>query len=92
MTEIYDLLEPTTLHVSKGDQLDADDTLLLDVDFKWLMAGVGWWIDTARIHEDPSYASKCINSAMTSESIALRNCAAKLFDIHPAAWWAAAYL
>jgi hypothetical protein len=77
---------------SEGDELDADSLLLMDVDFKWLMAGIGWWIDTTRIHQDPSYASKCLNSAMSSESLPLRDCAAKLFGIHPAAWLAAAYL
>lgn len=84
--------EQPTQQASDAAELDADAVLLLDVDFKWLMAGIGWWIDTTRIHQDPSYASKCLNSAMASESLALRNCAAKLFGIHPAAWRASAYL
>ena len=32
--------------------------LLEEVDFKWLMAGQGWWIDTARLHNDPAYAAR----------------------------------
>jgi hypothetical protein len=59
-------------------EIDADTLLLLDVDFKWLMAGHGWWIDSKRIHEDPAYAAQCLDDAMTSASIALLNCAAKL--------------
>jgi hypothetical protein len=59
-------------------ELDADALLLLDVDFKWLMSGHGWWIDTPRIRQDPSYATHCLDYAMTSTSIALFNCATKL--------------
>jgi hypothetical protein len=59
-------------------EFDADALLLLNVDFKWLMSGHGWWIDIPRIHQDPSYAAHCIDYAMTSTSIALLNCAAKL--------------
>jgi hypothetical protein len=84
--------EQPTKQASEADDLDADSLLLLDVDFKWLMAGIGWWVDTTRIHRDPFYATKCLNSAMASESLALRNCAAQLFGIHPAAWLAAPYL
>jgi hypothetical protein len=92
MITINDQIEPPPQRASQVDLLDTSDILLLDVDFKWLMAGFGWWVDTTRIHRDQSYASKCLNSAMTSESLALRNCAAKLFSIHPAAWLTAVYL
>jgi hypothetical protein len=85
MTTFKYQLEPPPQHAQE-DQLDASERLLLDVDFKWLMSGFGWWIDTIRIHQDPSYATQCLNSAMASDSLALRNCAAKLFGIHPATW------
>jgi hypothetical protein len=59
-------------------KLDADALLLLDVDFKWLMSGHGWWIDTPRIHQDSSYAAHCLDYAMNTTSIALLDCAAEL--------------
>ena len=61
----------------------ADDgaSLLTEVDFKWLMAGQGWWIDTTRFHSDPSYAARYLRLAMASSSFALRQCAARLQDL-----------
>lgn len=58
----------------------ADDgsSLLTEVDFKWLMAGQGWWIDTARFHSDPAYAARFLRLARASSSFALRQCAALL--------------
>lgn len=58
----------------------ADEQILLlaEVDFKWLMAGLGWWIDTTRFHSDPAYATGLLQFAMASPSFALRDCAASL--------------
>jgi len=53
-------------------------SLLAEVDFKWLMAGQGWWIDAARFHRDPAYAAGFLRLAMASPSFALRDCAALL--------------
>lgn len=50
--------------------------LLAEVDFKWLMAGQGWWIDTERLHTDPSYCASVIGLALASPCGALRECAA----------------
>ena len=49
--------------------------LLAEVDFKWLMAGQGWWVDTARFHRDPAYATQFLLSALASPCTALRDCA-----------------
>ncbi len=49
--------------------------LLLEVDFKWLMAGQGCWIDPARLRADPLYASSCLGAALRSPCEALRCCA-----------------
>ena len=49
--------------------------LLAEVDFKWLMAGQGWWVDTARFHRDPAYAAQFLLSALVSPCTALRDCA-----------------
>lgn len=57
---------------------DARVSLLTDVDFKWLMAGQGWWIDTTRLHCDASYAAGLLRLALASPSFALRECAAAL--------------
>lgn len=57
---------------------DEGVSLLLEVDFKWLMAGQGWWVDTLRFHDDPSYAARFLRLAMASSSSALRQCAALL--------------
>lgn len=56
----------------------AFDDLLIEVDFKWLMAGQGWWVDSDRIKHDPIYASACIQSALNSDCDPLRHCAASL--------------
>ena len=55
--------------------------LLAEVDFKWLMAGQGWWIDPARFRQDPSYASHFLELAMDSPSRVLRDCAASLLHL-----------
>jgi hypothetical protein len=78
MNIINGLKELTTPYSSNGDQFDADEILLLNVDFKWLMAGLGWWIDTTRLHTDMTYAKGCLDTAMHSDSVALRNCATRL--------------
>ena len=49
--------------------------LLLEVDFKWLMAGQGCWVDPARLRADPLYAASCLGAALRSPCEALRCCA-----------------
>ena len=53
-------------------------SLLAAVDFKWLMTGHGWWVDSARFHADPCYAATLLGLAIASPSSALRDCAARL--------------
>lgn len=57
---------------------DERAVLLEEVDFKWLMAGQGWWIDTTRLHTDPSYARQLFDLVDDTPSSALRDCAALL--------------
>lgn len=52
--------------------------LLEEVNFKWLLAGLGYWIDMSRFHSDSSYASRFMELAEASDSVALRECAATL--------------
>ena len=55
---------------------DGGLSMLAEVGFKWLMAGQGWWIDTGRFHQDPSYAAGFFVLAQASPSLVLRECAA----------------
>ena len=52
--------------------------ILIDVDFKWLMAGQGNWVDPVRLHSDPLYAKHCLQTALNSPCGALRRCAHRL--------------
>lgn len=58
--------------------LDERGLMLEEVNFKWLMAGVGWWVDMSRFRSDPLYANYYLNLAKTSDSIELRSCAGQL--------------
>ncbi len=73
---------PAITSMSPGTTTDAgtDERLVLleEVDFKWLMAGQGWWIDTGRLHSDAGYASHLLQLVAQSPSTALRTCAAHL--------------
>ena len=42
------------------------------VDFKWLMAGHGWWVDVARLQRDAAYARTCVAQGIASGSSVLR--------------------
>jgi hypothetical protein len=65
---------------SQGIVPSIDERLVLleEVDFKWLMAGRGWWIDTARLHNDPSYATHLFDLVDATQADALKDCAALL--------------
>nr|WP_315190745.1 hypothetical protein [uncultured Albidiferax sp.] len=59
--------------------------LLLEVDFKWLMAGQGYAVDPDRLLHDPAYADTCLQCAQRSNCIALQACALNLREVlaHP---------
>ena len=52
--------------------------LLEEVNFKWLMAGLGWWVDMSLFHSDMSYAAHYLRLAGESKSVELRHCAGVL--------------
>jgi hypothetical protein len=58
-----------------GNLVSQDIELLAEVDFKWLMAGQGRWVDPDRLLHDPAYAKKCLQEGMDSPCAALRDCA-----------------
>jgi hypothetical protein len=45
---------------------DLQDDMLIEVDFKWLMAGQGYWVDTTRLRTDSDYAHTCVEQALHS--------------------------
>lgn len=65
-----------SVHASAGD--DRADITLAEVDFKWLMAGQGCWIDTARLRIDRAYAQACFAQARGLHCDPLSACASQL--------------
>lgn len=51
---------------------EGSDTFLNLVDFKWLMAGIGWWVDLSRLQSDGAYVDECLQRALRSDSELLR--------------------
>ncbi|MDR3370628.1 hypothetical protein [Rhodoferax sp.] len=72
--------ETSSMSTGPARDAGADERLVLleEVDFKWLMAGQGWWIDTWRLHTDSGYASHLLQLVEQIPSTALRTCAAHL--------------
>lgn len=52
--------------------LDGSERLLNLVDFKWLMAGTGWWVDLSRLQSDQAYIGECLQRALATDSELLR--------------------
>jgi hypothetical protein len=59
-----------------------DDSLLAMVDFKWLMAGLGWRVDLTRLRRDAAYLGQCARLGLDSESPWLRRRSAELLNRH----------
>ncbi len=60
---------------------DPGSQLLLEVDFKWLMAGQGYAVDPDRLLHDPAYADTCLQCAQHSNCTALQDCALNLREV-----------
>ncbi|QDL52709.1 hypothetical protein [Rhodoferax aquaticus] len=54
------------------------DTVLRETDLKWLLTGLGWWIDANRLHSDANYARTVVHTAMQSGSDIVRQSAVLL--------------
>lgn len=52
--------------------------MLVEIDFKWLMAGLGHHVDPIRLRNDASYARDRLQWALASNCDPLRVCAACL--------------
>ncbi|HXD07604.1 MAG TPA: hypothetical protein VN680_16250 [Burkholderiaceae bacterium] len=48
------------------------------VDFKWLMAGQGWWVDLGHLQRDRTYALACVRRGMASNVAPLREACRRL--------------
>ncbi|MBK9440589.1 MAG: hypothetical protein IPN53_04425 [Comamonadaceae bacterium] len=66
------------MHAQEVPSIDSRDLLLAQVNFKWLMSGLGWWVDMSRFRTDTSYADHLLMLGSSAESAALRECAALL--------------
>jgi hypothetical protein len=62
--------------------LEGNDAFLNLVDFKWLMAGVGWWVNLSRLQSDGAYIDECLHLALRSESELLRQCSVRLLGLN----------
>ena len=60
---------------------DGNNTFLNLVDFKWLMAGAGWWVNLSRLQRDRAYADECLQRALKSDSELLRERGTELLGL-----------
>ena len=63
---------------------EANDAFLNLVDFKWLMAGVGWWVNLTRLQLDRAYCDECLQRALESGSELLREHSIELLGLRAA--------
>ena len=47
---------------------DGSGRFLNMVAFKWLMAGIGWWVDLPRLRSDKAYMDECLQRTLRSDS------------------------
>ncbi len=53
------------------------------VDFKWLMAGMGWRVDLSRLQSDKTHMNECLQRALKSDSGLLRERSLELLGLRP---------
>jgi len=70
--------ESPTLANGVDSRNDDRHVLLDEVNFKWLLAGLGLWIDMVRFHTETNYTNHFLRLAEVSDSPALRDSAAAL--------------
>ena len=68
----------STAHIQGRAGIDCFINL---VTFKWLMAGIGWWIDLPRLQSDRAYMEACLQRALTSDSELLQKRSAELLGL-----------
>ena len=60
--------------------LEMDDVLLDMVDFTWLRAGGGWWVNLLRPQSDSTCIDDCLQRALRSDSELLRERSIELLE------------
>jgi hypothetical protein len=60
------------MDTTTANTLVHDDQFLDLVDFKWLMAGLGWRVDLSRFQRDISYAGQCALRGLSTDSAVLQ--------------------
>ena len=64
---------------------DGSDSFLNLVDFKWLMAGMGWWVDLSRLQCDKIYLGECLQRALGSDSELLQKRSVEMLGLRQGA-------
>ncbi|SCK15141.1 hypothetical protein VAR608DRAFT_0962 [Variovorax sp. HW608] len=70
------------MNATYAREKERNDSFLNLVDFKWLMAGVGWWVNLSRLQSDRAYIDECLQRALRSDSELLRHCSVKLLGLN----------
>src|SRR6202008_4291621 len=70
-----------SMNAISGQASVGSHTFLDLVDFKWLMAGRGWWVDLSRLQRDVTYAGECLQRGLSSGSELLRQRSVELMPL-----------
>ncbi|MBT2333549.1 hypothetical protein J7E49_06485 [Variovorax paradoxus] len=70
-----------TAHITAPE---GSDRFLNLVDFKWLMAGMGWWVNLSRLQSDNTYIDECLQRAMTTGSELLQKRSVEMLGLSDA--------
>ena len=73
--------EAEHVNATHTNGFERDDVFLNLVDFKWLMAGVGWWVSLSRLQSDRAYIDECLQRALRSGSQLLRERSIELLGL-----------
>jgi hypothetical protein len=61
------------MDAATGSAMLLDDDVFVDlVSFKWLMTGLGLWVDLPRLRHDAAYASECALRGLSARSSVLQ--------------------
>ena len=69
----------TAANSGNGDTTDSQrDDLIAEIDLKWLFSGQGRWVDSVKLHSDPSYVQQILQDAVDSPPGPLHDCGVEL--------------
>lgn len=67
--------QPSLRSTAAAQDHQERDQLLALINLKWLMSGLGYWIDINRFERDASYADHILTLALSIKHPALHACA-----------------